>query len=64
MAPCMWQTDLYAIQGHKNYLFQRLLGEKLPYSSFRFDFRGNGDSTGTAGFGNIAVKHEIDPAAS
>ncbi|KAJ8658268.1 hypothetical protein O0I10_005951 [Lichtheimia ornata] len=44
----------HGVQGHKNYLFQRLLGEKLPYSSFRFDFRGNGDSTGTAGYGNIA----------
>lgn len=47
----------FSFQGHKNYLFQRLLGEKLPYSSFRFDFRGNGDSSGTAGYGNIAVKH-------
>ncbi|CAO3689494.1 unnamed protein product [Umbelopsis ramanniana] len=39
--------------GHKNYLFQKLLAEKLPYESFRFDFRGNGDSDGTTRFGNI-----------
>jgi hypothetical protein len=41
--------------GHKNYLFQKLLAEKLPYESFRFDFRGNGDSDGTTRFGNIDV---------
>lgn len=41
--------------GHKNYLFQRLLAEKLPYSSFRLDFRGNGESGGQPGYANMAV---------
>ncbi|KAI9317669.1 hypothetical protein BX666DRAFT_1656955 [Dichotomocladium elegans] len=44
----------HGAQGHKNYLFQKLLAQKLPYSSFRWDFRGNGDSSGRAGFANIA----------
>lgn len=48
-------TTTYADAGHKNYLFQPLLAEKLPYSSFRFDFRGNGDSEGEAGYANMAV---------
>ncbi|KAG2209793.1 hypothetical protein INT47_001941 [Mucor saturninus] len=39
--------------GHKDYLYHRLLAEKLPYSSFRFDFRGNGESTGQPGYANI-----------
>ncbi|KAJ1543476.1 hypothetical protein HK096_008460 [Nowakowskiella sp. JEL0078] len=30
--------------GHKNYLFFPLLASKLPMTSFRFDFRGNGES--------------------
>lgn len=42
--------------GHKDYLFQRLLAEKLPYSSFRFDFRGNGESGGSPGYCNILVQ--------
>ncbi|KAI8084984.1 ectomycorrhiza-regulated esterase, partial [Halteromyces radiatus] len=44
--------------GHKNYLYQRLLAEKLPYSSFRFDFRGNGDSSGEARYSNFAEDTE------
>ncbi|KAI8142399.1 Alpha/Beta hydrolase protein, partial [Fennellomyces sp. T-0311] len=44
--------------GHKNYLYQRLLSQKLPYSNYRFDFRGNGDSTGQAGYANIAEDTE------
>src|ERR1700694_1802695 len=31
-------------RGHKNYCYQRHLAEKSPFDSFRFDFRGNGDS--------------------
>jgi hypothetical protein len=30
--------------GHKNYCYHRQLAEKSPFDSFRFDFRGNGDS--------------------
>lgn len=41
--------------GHKDYLYHRLLAQKLPYSSFRFDFRGNGESTGEPGYANIPV---------
>jgi len=43
----------HGVMGHKNYLFQKLLAEKLPYENFRFDFRGNGESEGTTKFGNI-----------
>ncbi|CAO3674778.1 unnamed protein product [Umbelopsis vinacea] len=43
----------HGVMGHKNYLFQKLMAQKLPYENFRFDFRGNGDSEGTTGFGNI-----------
>ena len=31
-------------RGHKNYCYQRYLAEEAPFDSFRFDFRGNGDS--------------------
>jgi len=41
--------------GHKNYLFQPLLVSRLVYSSFRFDFRGNGESDGTMTYGGIYV---------
>ncbi|KAI8988774.1 tyrosine phosphatase family-domain-containing protein [Pilobolus umbonatus] len=43
----------HGVLGHKDYLFQRLLAQKLPYSSFRFDFRGNGESSGEPGYANI-----------
>lgn len=43
------------ILGHKDYLFHRVLAQELPYSSFRFDFRGNGESTGEPGYANMAV---------
>lgn len=42
--------------GHKDYLFHRLLAQELPYSSFRFDFRGNGESTGEPGYANMEVR--------
>jgi len=45
----------YLIIGHKNYLFQPLLVSRLVYSSFRFDFRGNGESDGTMTYGGIDV---------
>jgi len=37
-----WKILRY--RGHKNYCYQRFLAEKAPFDSFRFDFRGNGDS--------------------
>ncbi|KAG0245781.1 hypothetical protein BGX31_006069 [Mortierella sp. GBA43] len=42
--------------GHKNYLFQPMLANMLaPYmDTFRFDFRGNGDSEGQMGYSNWA----------
>ncbi|KAG0177854.1 hypothetical protein DFQ28_005357 [Apophysomyces sp. BC1034] len=43
----------HGVLGHKDYLFHRLLAEKLPFSSFRFDFRGNGESDGMAGYANM-----------
>ncbi|RUS15872.1 protein-tyrosine phosphatase-like protein [Endogone sp. FLAS-F59071] len=36
----------HGIFGHKNYLYQPLLAKSLPFDTFRFDFRGNGDSDG------------------
>ncbi|KAI9356386.1 Alpha/Beta hydrolase protein, partial [Pilaira anomala] len=44
--------------GHKDYLYQATLAEKLPFSSFRFDFHGNGDSEGKARYGHIAEDTE------
>jgi alpha/beta superfamily hydrolase len=35
------------------------MAQKLPYENFRFDFRGNGDSEGTTGFGNIDVSNQL-----
>lgn len=46
---------LNMVSGHKDYLFHRLLAQELPYSSFRFDFRGNGESTGEPGYANMKV---------
>ncbi|CEI95297.1 hypothetical protein RMCBS344292_09487 [Rhizopus microsporus] len=43
----------HGVLGHKDYLFHRLLAQELPYSSFRFDFRGNGESTGEPGYANM-----------
>ncbi|KAI8379731.1 Alpha/Beta hydrolase protein [Radiomyces spectabilis] len=40
--------------GDKNSLYQPLLAEQLPYSTFRFDFRGHGDSHGQTGYANMA----------
>jgi hypothetical protein len=41
--------------GHKNGLYQPLLAEKLPYSSFRFDLHGVGDSEGETSYGDLDV---------
>ncbi|KAI9266943.1 hypothetical protein BY458DRAFT_512293 [Sporodiniella umbellata] len=45
-------------QGHKNALYQKTLAKQLPYSSFRFDFHGNGDSSGNPGLDHIAEDTE------
>ncbi|KAF9380859.1 hypothetical protein CPB97_008096 [Podila verticillata] len=44
----------HGILGHKNYLFQPTLANMLaPYmDTFRFDFRGNGESEGQMGYSN------------
>ncbi|KIL62839.1 hypothetical protein M378DRAFT_165300 [Amanita muscaria Koide BX008] len=39
--------------GHKDYLHQRKLAERLPLDSFRFDFRGNHESTGKWSYSDI-----------
>ncbi|KAG1117205.1 hypothetical protein G6F42_013497 [Rhizopus arrhizus] len=44
---------VHGILGHKDYLFQRVLAQTLPITSFRFDFRGNGESGGSPGYCNI-----------
>ncbi|KAI9468286.1 MAG: hypothetical protein EXX96DRAFT_591657 [Benjaminiella poitrasii] len=41
-------------QGHKDAKYQIDLAEKLFTSTFRFDFRGYGDSEGEASYNNIA----------
>ncbi|KAI8595740.1 Alpha/Beta hydrolase protein [Dissophora ornata] len=44
----------HGVLGHKNYLFQPTLANTLaPYmDTFRFDFRGNGESEGQMGYSN------------
>jgi hypothetical protein len=56
--PCLPHCHLLNISplGHKDSLYQVSLAEKLPYSSFRFDFSGHGDSEGQPGYHLIAVK--------
>ncbi|CAO3597786.1 unnamed protein product [Absidia cylindrospora] len=48
--------------GHKDGLFFGLLAQGLPYSSFRFDFRGNGESDGKPGYANM--KEDADDIAT
>ncbi|CAO3645764.1 unnamed protein product [Cunninghamella blakesleeana] len=43
----------HGVLGHKDYLFFKLLAQELPFTSFRFDFRGNGESEGSPGYANI-----------
>ncbi|KAI8987640.1 protein-tyrosine phosphatase-like protein [Mycotypha africana] len=45
---------LHGEQGHKDALYQPVLAERLPFSSFRFDFHGCGDSEGKPDYGRIA----------
>ncbi|ORZ25518.1 hypothetical protein BCR42DRAFT_9580 [Absidia repens] len=52
----------HGVLGHKDYLFFRLLAEELPFSSFRFDFRGNGESDGKAGYAHM--KEDADDIAT
>ncbi|KAF8979840.1 hypothetical protein BGZ46_004969 [Entomortierella lignicola] len=44
----------HGVLGHKNYLFQPMIANLVaPYmDTFRFDFRGNGDSEGQIGYAN------------
>ncbi|EPQ54786.1 ectomycorrhiza-regulated esterase [Gloeophyllum trabeum ATCC 11539] len=52
-----WQPDqptqgksialiLHGTMGHKDYLYQKRLAHRLPFDSFRFDFRGNHETPG------------------
>ncbi|KAJ6550670.1 ectomycorrhiza-regulated esterase [Mycena vulgaris] len=44
---------LHGSMGHKDYLFQRRLAQRLPQDSFRFDFRGNHETPGTWSHGGL-----------
>ncbi|KAH9933107.1 ectomycorrhiza-regulated esterase [Epithele typhae] len=44
---------LHALGTHKDYLFQKKLALRLPYDSFRFDFRGNHETPGEWRFGHF-----------
>ncbi|THH17825.1 hypothetical protein EUX98_g9054 [Antrodiella citrinella] len=44
---------LHGTMGHKDYLFLKRLALRLPMDSFRFDFRGSHESTGTFSFGGF-----------
>ncbi|RDB18938.1 hypothetical protein Hypma_014332 [Hypsizygus marmoreus] len=39
-------SDAGSAHWHKDYLFQKRLGQRLPLDSFRFDFRGNHETGG------------------
>jgi len=45
---------LHGTLGHKDYLYQKKLAQTLPLDSFRFDFRGNFESTGNFTTSNFA----------
>ncbi|CAG8461616.1 5685_t:CDS:10 [Ambispora leptoticha] len=49
---------LHGTLGHKNYLFQKKLASSLPFDTFRFDFRGNGESEGERKYG--CLKNDLD----
>ncbi|KAF8631027.1 hypothetical protein AX15_002638 [Amanita polypyramis BW_CC] len=56
---------LHGTMGHKNYLYQRRLAERFPLDSFRFDFRGNNESTGEWKYCDVIgsaadIQHVID----
>ncbi|CAL1713233.1 unnamed protein product [Somion occarium] len=40
---------VHGVLGHKDYLYQKRLARRLPFHSFRFDFRGNHESSGESG---------------
>ncbi|KIK98979.1 hypothetical protein PAXRUDRAFT_610013 [Paxillus rubicundulus Ve08.2h10] len=44
---------LHGTMGHKDYLFQKRLASRLPFDSFRFDFRGNHESQGQRRYGGF-----------
>ncbi|KAG0169805.1 hypothetical protein DFQ28_002856 [Apophysomyces sp. BC1034] len=48
----------HSLFGHKDALYQPLLAKELPFSSFRFDFRGHGESEGRANYANITEDTE------
>ncbi|KAI0670857.1 alpha/beta-hydrolase [Trametes maxima] len=45
---------LHGSLGHKDYLFQKRLAARLPLDSFRFDFRGNHETSGPWQFGRFS----------
>ncbi|KAJ7766512.1 ectomycorrhiza-regulated esterase [Mycena maculata] len=49
---------LHGSMGHKDYLFQRRLAQRLSQDSFRFDFRGNHESPGVWCYG--AFQDDVD----
>ncbi|KAI8638181.1 hypothetical protein BD408DRAFT_28371 [Parasitella parasitica] len=51
---------IHGEQGHKDGLYQAELAEGLPFTSFRFDLSGNGESEGEFDFGRIIAKHTAD----
>ncbi|KAL7280014.1 hypothetical protein ACG7TL_006427 [Trametes sanguinea] len=44
---------LTILHRHKDYLFQKRLALRLPFDSFRFDFRGNFETNGACYFGRF-----------
>lgn len=46
--------DIYT--GHRDGLYQTALAERLPFTSFRFDLSGHGESEGDFNVGHIAVR--------
>lgn len=47
------------ITGHKDGLYQTALAERLPFTTFRFDLSGNGESEGQFNFGDILVNIQL-----
>ncbi|KAL4080798.1 Alpha/Beta hydrolase protein [Scleroderma citrinum] len=45
---------LHGTMGHKDYLFQKRVALRLPLDSFRFDFRGNHESSGRCRYAGFA----------
>jgi len=53
---------LHGTMGHKDYLFQKRLALRLPFDSFRFDFRGNHETGGQWKQG--ALDEDVDDLAA